>query len=225
MSANERTRPRLSRALAFDLTPATTQFVKRIMLAVPAGVILLFCTSMWEIGWGGFTSHLMHPKTHASSFDFLAASLASGLAILMAATVATLAVAASVPRLTERRHEQLQQLLRSWMWFWIGTLLMYSLALMASSAYGFPRYSSAVLVQGALSLVVWFCLTMLNARGAAMLLSAPTRRRSRDAHAHRQAPAAESDPGPARPASAPVSRPQLGDASAGTVDSGGPSEA
>jgi hypothetical protein len=135
----------------------------------------MFATSMWEIGWHRFANHLLHPHVDSGAYDLLTASLVGAIAVLLGITAATFAAGAAVGSMGAPKHERLHLLVNSRLWFLPSTLLMYTLAALASTAYGFPRYSSAILIQAGLGVGAWFAFVLLNAKAAAMMLGRTSR--------------------------------------------------
>lgn len=146
-------------------------FVARLMLAVPTGFALMIATSISEIGWRSFWRHLFHPHVDSTAYDALFGSLLGAIAVLLAITAASFVAGATILRVDDTRRRRLEVLVDSRLWFFPSTLLAYSITGLGSTAYGFPRYSSAVLVEAALGVCAWFAFVALNARSAGEVLA------------------------------------------------------
>lgn len=178
-------------------------FIWYSMVAIPAALVLLFVTSIIEIGWHEFVDHLLHPEVDPEPYDLLAASLVGGIAVILGITTAAFAAGASLSSVRAPKGPAVDRLANSWLWIFPATLLGYTLATLASTAYGFPRYATAVVVQGLLGVGAWAAFVRLIGKATAMMFEAtPEPAPPEPPPSHTDEDVGEDDPepeGPPRP--------------------------
>lgn len=137
-------------------------FMATMMCALLVGTGGMIVVALAEIGPSSFWHHLLNPHTDASAYDLLEATLAGGIAVVIALSFATLTTLGLEDRVSQERALDVRAALRDWRVFFPSTFLMFSVANLASSSWGFPRYAGAILVEVILGVGSFLAFARLN---------------------------------------------------------------